>query len=83
MDEPNAEVFFTEAKEEIRVKKAVQTGSRSNPSAASVIKSIGAGWKARLLIGKRGRPLAVVANALIALRDAPNGKEYCTSMKAH
>ncbi|MDQ2949041.1 MAG: hypothetical protein M3Y27_24395, partial [Acidobacteriota bacterium] len=33
--------------------------------------SISAGWKARLLVGKRGGVLAVVANALTALRHAP------------
>jgi predicted P-loop ATPase len=33
--------------------------------------SIGTGWKDRLLIGKRGAPLALVANALTALRHAP------------
>src|SRR5438105_401279 len=38
-----------------------------NPTSAS----IAAGWKTRLLVGKRGGPLAVVANALTALRHAP------------
>jgi predicted P-loop ATPase len=38
-----------------------------NPTSASIAE----GWKTRLLVGKRGKPLAVVANALIALRHAP------------
>lgn len=33
--------------------------------------SIGAGWKSRLLLSKRGLPLSVVANALTAFRYAP------------
>src|SRR5262249_52108293 len=40
-----------------------------NPALAS--ESIETGWKARLLVGKRGGVLAVVANALTALRHAP------------
>jgi len=38
-----------------------------NPTPASIT----VGWKARLLLGKRGGALAVVANALTALRHAP------------
>ena len=38
-----------------------------NPNSAS----IATGWKSRLLVAKRGGALAVVANALIALRHAP------------
>lgn len=33
--------------------------------------SIATGWKARLLLGKRGSPLSVVANAITALQYAP------------
>jgi hypothetical protein len=33
--------------------------------------SIATGWKTRLILGKRGGALAVVANALIGLRHAP------------
>jgi putative DNA primase/helicase len=36
---------------------------------------IGTGWKARLLRGKRGGVLALVANALIALRHAPEWQD--------
>jgi predicted P-loop ATPase len=41
------------------------------PRRASVSQSIQAGWKTRLLLGKNGEPLAVVANAITALRHAP------------
>lgn len=71
MVEPNIEDLFTRAKEEIRVKKAAQSGSRPNAGAASRPQSIETGWRTRLLVGKRGGPLAVVANALTALRYAP------------
>lgn len=57
-----------------------------NPAAHE---SIGVGWKARLLIGKRGGVLGVVANALVALRFAPewqgvlhfNESSLCTTAK--
>jgi putative DNA primase/helicase len=41
------------------------------PPPNQTFESIAAGWKTRLLIGKRGGALAVVANALTALRHAP------------
>src|SRR5690242_9434292 len=41
------------------------------PSPALQSESIARGWKARLLLGKMGGALPVVANALIALRHAP------------
>ena len=41
------------------------------PPPNSTPASISAGWKARLLVSKRGAVLAVVANALTALRHAP------------
>src|SRR5260370_37669060 len=40
---------------------------------ATEAESIAAGWKARLLVNDKGTPKALLANAITALRTAPEG----------
>jgi predicted P-loop ATPase len=47
------------------------SGRLPSPTQAASSQSIAAGWKTRLLIGRRGAIQAGVANAIIALRHAP------------